>query len=659
NATLTVLPNVASVSQTLFPSVFGARDNYSGLLGGIFLIGSSPALVTHLGYYCTNGQSLNQNHHVGIFSLTDGTVPLASVLVPAGPQTNIVDNYSYIPLDTPVVLAANTPYILSGEVSTSSGDPWPDLFVPTPWNSYYVGGNAGGTRAALYSGGADVWPLAPYNLNGVNNLYGPGNLALLPQGSPVVLMQQSHIYQYATSNTTFSAVVNGLAPLTLQWYKTGSPDTPLSGQTATTLTLANLALGDSGTYYLVGNNPQGSGTNSVVLTVLAAGPPTISQPPQSQTAYLNQQVPFTVSTLTSPVTYQWMHAGTNLPGANAGTYTTTAGPSTTGNYLVVVANNYGSATSAVATLTLQSGAAAAALLAENPLVYYGFSDVGVSATTPNFGNLGPGFAGMYEGNTNAAAGPQPPAWPNFETNNLALLLDGASVDVSIPALNLPTNTGPNLTLAAWINSQNSDTVLNQYGGIIFNRPLGIPGATASGLDIQYDSGTGSFMLGYHWNSQYFGYPSHLDIPLGQWVFVAMAVDPAKAVFYLNDGTGMKTATNVAAHAAVPFVGTTFVGWDANDATQGKTVSRRFNGAIDEPMIFGRTLSPNEITALYQAGVGPVQLQISLVAGNVVLIWPRGVLQQSGQAGSGYADTAFTSPYTNSPVGMTFYRVRIP
>jgi len=46
---------------------------------------------------------------------------------------------------------------------------------------------------------------------------------------------------------------------------------------------------------------------------------------------------------------------------------------------------------------------------------------------------------------------QPPAFANFEADNDALLLDGFSVDVSIPPLNL--SGGPNVTLAAWIKSK--------------------------------------------------------------------------------------------------------------------------------------------------------------------------------------------------------------
>jgi autotransporter-associated beta strand protein/parallel beta-helix repeat protein len=63
---------------------------------------------------------------------------------------------------------------------------------------------------------------------------------------------------------------------------------------------------------------------------------------------------FSVSaTGTGPFSYQWRHAGTNLPGANADSLTVSpTTPDTAGAYDVVVSNTHGTNTSAAATLTL-------------------------------------------------------------------------------------------------------------------------------------------------------------------------------------------------------------------------------------------------------------------------------------------------------------------
>src|SRR5205085_5277351 len=132
----------------------GARDNFDGTVGASFQVGSVPAIVTHLGYYSTNGTLVN-GHHVGIFPASGGNTPIASVTV-SGAATIYTNSYLWVALDTPVTLSANTTYILAAEVFSGSGDPWPDVFIPTSWNPYYVGTNGPTTRVPRFGGG--FWP---------------------------------------------------------------------------------------------------------------------------------------------------------------------------------------------------------------------------------------------------------------------------------------------------------------------------------------------------------------------------------------------------------------------------------------------------------------------------------------------------------------------
>jgi hypothetical protein len=661
SATLTVIPNQAPAPQVLYPTVTGTRDNYSGMVGGVFQVGASPAIVTHLGYYLANA-SLNFPHHVDIFS-GDGSTIVAEVFI-SGTGDLVYNGYAYVALATPVTLAANTSYILGAEVYSGDGDPWPDVFTPSPWNSYYIGANPASTRTARYGG---AYPAAPGGNSSGNALYGAGNLALLPVGAPVVTMAVTNQTQYATSNATFTAFVNGQPPVTVQWFKVGSPDAAVPGQTNSTLLLQNLHTTDAGTYYLMATNSIGFGQGpNATLTVLPASPPNITLQPVSQSVYLHQQATFTVGASVAPNSYQWWFNSSPISGATASAYTVTNTDGTkTGGYKAVLTNAFGASTSFVATLsllTVPAGSYPDTVLNLSPLVYYRFSDLSNSIATGssnvfNFGSLGVANNGLAEGAAASGPGPQPPAWPNFETTNAALVLDGTSVGVAIPALNLDTNSGPNVTLAAWVSAAGIET---NYAGIIFQRPIG--GAVASGLQATPDPTTGGNQLVYHWNNTYYTFASHVQVPTnGAWTFVALAIDPNSATFYSDDGTGMQTATNVAAHAPVAFAGTTYVGWDDNDLGGNVTTTRRFNGSIDEPMIFNRTLSPSEITRLYGAGIGSVLLQITRSGNNIVLTWPRGVLQQSSTAATGYTDmTGVTSPYTNSPSGTQhFYRVRIP
>lgn len=83
-------------------------------------------------------------------------------------------------------------------------------------------------------------------------------------------------------------------------------------------------------------------------------PPTITNQPQSILVNAHGTATFSVAaTGTDPLVYQWKHNGTNVPNATSSTLAiTNARPFNVGAYRVVITNNYGAVTSAVANLTL-------------------------------------------------------------------------------------------------------------------------------------------------------------------------------------------------------------------------------------------------------------------------------------------------------------------
>ncbi|MGI8964715.1 MAG: LamG domain-containing protein, partial [Limisphaerales bacterium] len=349
-----------------------------------------------------------------------------------------------------------------------------------------------------------------------------------------------------------------------------------------------------------------------------------------------------------PLTYQWSLNTTNIIGATSNILVVTdASPAKAGDYRVTITNPLGTTNSASATLTvltLPEGSYAASVLNANPLIYYRFSEAGATNVAFNLGSLGPANNGLYEGSITAGAGPQTPTFPNFELTNNAAVFDAITTDVKIPAINFNTNLPVGVTLAAWIN-RNGPQAPN--AGVIFYRGTG--GANGIGVNID--------VLQYHWNNANFGFNSGLVVPNSQWVLVALVIEPTQATLYLNDGVSLLSATNVAPHTAVAFSdNTSYIGWDPFSS------ARRFYGTIDEPMIFGRALTPTEISALYSAATtSAVRLQITKSGGNVVVTWPTGTLQQSSDVTGPYSDlTGVTSPYTSVPsADKMFYRVRIP
>ncbi|MDI6766997.1 MAG: carboxypeptidase-like regulatory domain-containing protein [Bacteroidota bacterium] len=150
------------------------------------------------------------------------------------------------------------------------------------------------------------------------------------------------------------------------------------------------------------------------------------------------------------------------------------------------------------------------------------------------------------------------AYTTSENLSKALLLDGIDDYVSIPPLNLNSNT---VTLSAWIKRNGAQ---NDWAGIMFSRA----NSTIAGLSI-LNSGE----LRYHWNADAatYGWLSGLIVPDNEWTFIALVVEPDKATIYMND----TMVVNTVAHAVEEFDGNFEIGRDAASS------SRYFNGLIDE------------------------------------------------------------------------------
>jgi hypothetical protein len=149
----------------------------------------------------------------------------------------------------------------------------------------------------------------------------------------------------------FSVAAGGTAPLSYQWQFNG---TNLDGAIAATLSLTNVQLEQAGGYNVVITNTVGSVTSAAAILTVLDLPPVITLDPTNRTALVAATVNFSVTANGSaPLRYQWQFNGTNLDGAAAETLSlTNVQTEQAGDYCVVVTNSLGSATSAVATLTV-------------------------------------------------------------------------------------------------------------------------------------------------------------------------------------------------------------------------------------------------------------------------------------------------------------------
>jgi hypothetical protein len=169
---------------------------------------------------------------------------------------------------------------------------------------------------------------------------------------PIITTQPLSQTALQGNNVSFSVIASGTAPLTYQWYFNGSAVGGPAGS-GPTLLLNNVATNAAGPYSVVVNNNWGSIT-SVVATLTVNVPAGIQTQPQNLTVTQGQTASFSVVTSgTAPFSYQWYFNGTNVSGATNVTLTlTNVQTNNAGSYAVMVNNNWGSATSAVATLTV-------------------------------------------------------------------------------------------------------------------------------------------------------------------------------------------------------------------------------------------------------------------------------------------------------------------
>ena len=176
---------------------------------------------------------------------------------------------------------------------------------------------------------------------------------LILTDKPVVTRKPVGASYNSGSTISLSASAVGIPPLAYQWQHAG---TNLPGATTTTYVKPAAGPEDGGEYQLVATNLYGAGT-SVTASVTVIMVPTIQTDTTSATNFLSLSHRFSVTAGGAlPLSYQWTHAGTNLPGAtDTALLLDILQLKDAGDYRLVITNALGRATSSVATLTLVAG----------------------------------------------------------------------------------------------------------------------------------------------------------------------------------------------------------------------------------------------------------------------------------------------------------------
>ncbi len=180
--------------------------------------------------------------------------------------------------------------------------------------------------------------------------------------APAITTQPRNQTNLSSANAIFKVVASGQTPLFYQWSFNGTnlvDSAHIGGATTATLVVSNVTDGEAGNYLVHVSNSHGSAASSnATLTVVI--PASITSPPASQSVLVGSNATFTASaTGTAPLSYLWHFNGAPLVdgGRVSGSATTNLNLSNiqtndAGSHQLVVTNNYGSATSAVAVLTV-------------------------------------------------------------------------------------------------------------------------------------------------------------------------------------------------------------------------------------------------------------------------------------------------------------------
>ncbi len=421
------------------------------------------------------------------FSLeTDGT---GVMLANTSGGSAVIHSVSVCPFNawthlTTTYDGTNLSIYFNGSLETSA--PLSGSITPSTYN-LGIGANVGGGAAALFSGMIDEPAIYNRALSSgeISAIYSAGISGLCPLPVTIVTQPTNQTIS-AQSTATLTAAVAGSQPISLQWYFNG---TNIAGATTASLTLTNLTVNQSGTYYLAASNAAGGPvfSSNAVLTIVP--PPPCDPAPSGIVSWWSGQA-----------------NALDNSGGNNGTL--------------------------------------------------------IGAPTFTNGEVGQAF--------------------NF---------NGTSQYVRVPdAPNLRFTNA--MTAEAWVfprsyNSASSSILVKFDAVQNINQRAWSFGLTGSGglgfLTLSPDGLNGG------------GITTTNAAPLNTWTHLAATYDGAKIMIYLN---GVVQASTPYTNNIFP--GTDALGIGANIGGGGPVAL--FNGLIDEPAVYSRALSSNEITAIYNAGI---------------------------------------------------------
>ena len=174
--------------------------------------------------------------------------------------------------------------------------------------------------------------------------------------APTILVQPASVTVMASSNATFHLFAIGSEPMSYQWLLNG---TPIPGSGRGGVSTAQYSLNDvqswnAGNYQVIVSNSVGSVTSSIASLAVAPVAPYFVQQPVGATLPAGTNLTLTALAQGSePIGYQWLHHGTQIPGAYQTSLTlTNLAANASGDYALMAFNAMGVSTSLVASVII-------------------------------------------------------------------------------------------------------------------------------------------------------------------------------------------------------------------------------------------------------------------------------------------------------------------
>ena len=431
--------------------------------------------------------------------------------------------------------------------------------------------------------------------------FGVDDLGLYQVNTPVITAQPQNRTLNATESTTFSVAATSGTPLTYRWQRNGvnlAEGANYSGVTTATLTVSSAEPADAGSYRCVVSNSDGS-VNSALATLTVVDAPTVTAQPVPVLVSAGYPAAFTVSSMgRPPLHYQWLRDGTPVGGDSPALSLPSTLISDAGPYQVVITNATGATTSAVARLTVVSGAMTSELVAHLKFDndYNDASGRGNAAFpvgTPTFNSTGR-LGAAFQYTTTAAA----------ERNYASL---GYPDDLKFDSTN-------DFTIAFWSKvapgSKSSDPA------IIGNKNWGSGSNPGYVLGVQGNNN-------FEWNYREVApntrkdFDSPINFTDDGWHHVVFSVQRGVFVRTFVDGLLVNVQPSVNAGNPPTSIDTTLainLGQDGT-GTYGSSIT---NALLDDVGFWRRALTPQEAQAIYNASFSGQTLAQAAVGGPVPL-----------------------------------------